>query len=245
VIKTKSSLTSNAVAGKAAMLAHWSRFGVSMVTKSGWFGELSVVWRLASVIGFGLAWALVTPPGARAQTNIDRGKPPSELFANYCAVCHKTTRGLATGRNSLTLSLFLREHYATSREQAAALAAYVISAGGNAPAPTKPDRAKTEEPKNQEPKIQESKGHEGKPRPTSTAARPEPEKPGADRQQEREEAAPAEQATAPVAAAPVPNQAPSSVEAAKPEFAPTKSAGASAESSPDENAPVPRDNIPD
>ena len=131
-----------------------------MVTKSGWFGELSVVRRRASVIGIGLAMALVLAlvmvPGARAQTNIDRGKPPSELFANYCAVCHKTTRGLATGRNSLTLSLFLREHYATSREQAAALAAYVISAGGNAPAPTKPERAKTEEPKNQEPKTQES-----------------------------------------------------------------------------------------
>jgi hypothetical protein len=209
-----------------------------MVTKSEWFGEPSVVRRLASVIGIGLAWALVMVPGARAQTNIDRGKPPSELFANYCAVCHKTTRGLATGRNSLTLSLFLREHYATSREQAAALAAYVISEGGNAPAPTKPERAKTEEPKNQEPKTQESKGHEGKPRPTSTAARPEPEKSGADRQPGREEAAPAEQATAPVAAAPGPNQA-------EPEFAPTKSAGASAESSPDENASVPRDNIPD
>lgn len=218
-----------------------------MVTKSGWFGEPSVVRRRASVIGIGLAMALVLAlvmvPGARAQTNIDRGKPPSELFANYCAVCHKTTRGLATGRNSLTLSLFLREHYATSREQAAALAAYVISAGGNAPAPTKPERAKTEEPKNQEPKTQESKGHDGKPRPTSTAARPEPEKSGADRQPGREEAAPAEQATAPVAAAP--NHAPSSAEPAKPEFAPTKSAGASVESSPDENAPVPRDNIPD
>jgi hypothetical protein len=220
-----------------------------MVTKSGWFGELSVVRRRASVIGIGLAMALVPAlvmvPGARAQTNIDRGKPPSELFANYCAVCHKTTRGLATGRNSLTLSLFLREHYATSREQAAALAAYVISAGGNAPAPTKPERAKTEEPKSQEPKTQESKGHEGKPHPTSTAARPEPEKSGADRQPGREEAAPAEQATAPVAAAPAPNRAPSSAEPAKPEFAPTKSAGAAAESSPDENTPVPRDNIPD
>jgi len=224
-----------------------------MVTKSEWFGEPSVVRRRASVVGIGLAIALVLAlipalvmvPGASAQTNIDRGKPPSELFANYCAVCHKTTRGLATGRNSLTLSLFLREHYATSREQAAALAAYVISAGGNAPAPTKPERAKTEEPKNQEPKTQESKGHDGKPRSTSTAARPEPEQPGAERQQGREEAAPAERATAPVAAVPVPNQAPNSAEPAKSEFAPTKSAGVSPESPPDENAPVPRDNIPD
>jgi hypothetical protein len=233
--------------GKAAMLSHRSRFGVSMVTKSGWFGGLSVVRRLASVVGIGLVMALGMMAAAGAQTNIDRGKPASELFANYCAVCHKTTRGLATGRNSLTLSLFLREHYASSHEQAAALAAYVISAGGNAPAPTKPERAKTEEPKSQEPKTQESKGHEGKPRPTSTAARPESEKSGGDRQQQgREEGVPAEQATAPAtAAAPVPNQAPNSTEPAKPEVAATKSAGASVESSPDENAPVPRDNIPD
>ena len=55
---------------------------------------------------------------ALAQTNIDQGKPASELFANYCAVCHKSTRGLANGRNSLTLSLFLREHYAASGQQA-------------------------------------------------------------------------------------------------------------------------------
>jgi mono/diheme cytochrome c family protein len=70
-----------------------------------------------------------------AQTNIDQGKSPAELFANDCAACHKTTRGLANGENSLSLSVFLREHYTASRDQAAALAAYVLANGGNAPAP--------------------------------------------------------------------------------------------------------------
>jgi hypothetical protein len=67
---------------------------------------------------------------AYAQTNIDQGKTPGQIFASDCAVCHKATRGLANGKNSLMLSGFLREHYTSSREQAAALAAYVLGAGG-------------------------------------------------------------------------------------------------------------------
>ena len=189
-------------------------------------------------------------PLALAQTNIDQGKPASELFANYCAVCHKSTRGLANGRSGPALSQFLREHYAASREQAASLAAYVISAGGNAP-PPKPERAKTEEPKNQEPKTQESKA-QGKPRPTSSAsAKPEPDKPGRVPPQGHEETTPGEKSeTTPVAAAPpaAPNPA-APAAPANPAAAPTPElnpmAGASAEVPSGDNAPVPRDNIPD
>jgi hypothetical protein len=176
------------------------------------------------------AVVLAKAPAGLAQTNIDQGKPPSELFANYCAVCHKTTRGLATGKSALTISLFLREHYATSREQAAALAAYVISAGGNAPAPAgKPEQAREEpkgpEPKGHEPKAQEAKGHEPKydtkPHATSALAKPESDKPGQGRQPGHEEAPTAEPETAPVAAVPPPNQAPIATPGAGPSAAPT------------------------
>src|SRR5215469_5632212 len=124
---------------------------------------VTVFRRLMPVIGLASVVAVIVMSGepTMSQTNIDQGKPASELFANYCAVCHKSTRGLANGRNSLTLSLFLREHYAASSQQAAALAAYVISAGGNAPA-AKPERAKSEEAKGQEAKTQDSKGAESK-----------------------------------------------------------------------------------
>ena len=143
---------------------------------------VSVFWRLLPLIGLGsiVAVAVISAGPSLGQTNIDQGKPASELFANYCAVCHKSTRGLANGRSSLTLSLFLREHYAASREQAAALAAYVISAGGNAPA-AKPERAKSEEPKGQEAKGQEAKGQEAKgqeekgQKPRAASAKSEPE----------------------------------------------------------------------
>jgi hypothetical protein len=122
--------------------------GVSMPSERERIEGVSVFRRLMPVIGlvWVMAGAVVFAGPTLSQTNIDQGKPASELFANYCAVCHKSTRGLANGRSSLTLSLFLREHYATSSQQAAALAAYVISAGGNAPA-AKPERAKSEEPK--------------------------------------------------------------------------------------------------
>jgi hypothetical protein len=188
---------------------------------------------------------LIAAPTAQAQTNIDQGKPASELFANYCVVCHKNIRGLANGRSALTLSLFLREHYAASREQAAALAAYVISAGGNAPAAAKPERARTEEPKNQEPKGQEAKGHDPKTRSSSASAKPEADKPGKGRQPGRDDTAPPEEEAAPVAAAPAPGVAPDAAAPASAEPRPATSAGASTESQASENVPVPRDNIPD
>ena len=200
---------------------------------------VSVFRRLVPAIGVAstIAVGVMCAGSASAQTNIDQGKPASELFANYCAVCHKSTRGLANGRNSLTLSLFLREHYAASREQAAALAAYVMSAGGNAPA-AKPERAKSEEPKGQE-----AKGHDAKPRPASGSAKSEPEKQLHGRQPGHDETTPPEQEPAPAVAAPATNQPRNSAEA--PEPTPTTNAGLSAESQSDDNASVPRDNIPD
>jgi len=86
-----------------------------------------VIWRLALTIGL---FAGLAPAIAHAQTNIDQGKTPAQIFANDCAACHKAVRGLANGKNSATLASFLREHYTASREQAAALAAYVLGGGG-------------------------------------------------------------------------------------------------------------------
>ena len=122
---------------------------------------------------------------AHAQVNIDQGKPPAEIFANDCAACHKSTRGLAVGKNSLMLTSFLREHYTASRDQAAALAAYVLGAGGGeAQKPGQkpgPEHAKVEEPKTTA-------------RPTQQTAKPEGEAPTAKLQPPAgEEAKPEEQ----------------------------------------------------
>jgi mono/diheme cytochrome c family protein len=73
-----------------------------------------------------VAAAALTATVASAQ-NLDAGKPAEKLFADGCATCHRSPRGLAKGRFSLTLSWFLKDHYATSSDTAKALAAYLES----------------------------------------------------------------------------------------------------------------------
>ena len=92
--------------------------------------------RFVPLIGLFAAWGIgFLPAPLQAQVNIDQGKSASDLFGSTCATCHKNAKGLAKGRNSVTLSAFLREHYTTSAQQAASLAAYVLGAGPG-PAPS-------------------------------------------------------------------------------------------------------------
>lgn len=134
--------------------------------------------RVTPMIGTIAAVAFVMVPAvARAQVNIDQGKSAAEIYSSVCTACHKTPRGLAAGKNSLTLSAFLREHYTASSDQASALAAYVLGAGGAEPAPKqKPEveHARAEEPKAEEPKAGEPKTATHAP--VRTAAKPEEEK---------------------------------------------------------------------
>ena len=81
--------------------------------------------RIVPVMSLAAA-AVVTATVAAAQ-NLDAGKPPAKLFADGCATCHRSPRGLAKGRFSLTLSWFLKDHYATSSDSAKVLAAYLES----------------------------------------------------------------------------------------------------------------------
>ncbi len=106
---------------------------------------------LALTIGFVAALA---PAVAPAQTNIDQGKSASQLFANSCAECHKAPHALAKGKSAASVAEFLREHYTTGRDQAAALAVYVTSgrdtvaspAPGRKPRPGEAANAKPRRP---------------------------------------------------------------------------------------------------
>ena len=68
--------------------------------------------------------ALGAPAAAQ---NIDQGKPAPKLFAESCAACHRSARGLAKGRFRLTLYLFLQQHYASNSSAARALTSYLES----------------------------------------------------------------------------------------------------------------------
>jgi hypothetical protein len=88
---------------------------------------------LAALLGCGLlalgAAAIVATGAARAE-NLDQGKSGPRLFADSCATCHHSARGLAKGRISLTLFLYLREHYATNSSTAWELTSYLESVDG-------------------------------------------------------------------------------------------------------------------
>lgn len=139
--------------------------------------------------------ATLAPAMAHAQTNLDQGKSAAQIFASDCAECHKAAHGLANSKNSATLTDFLREHYTTSREQAAALAAYVLGGRGaepGAPAQGHPPKPAPEHASAsaEEPKPAKHQGpHPGKPeehapaaaklqRPAGDTAKPEEENPG-------------------------------------------------------------------
>ena len=68
--------------------------------------------------------ALAASGPTRAQ-NLDQGKSAAKLFADSCATCHHSARGLAKGRFRLTLYVFLKDHYSTGSDTAWELASYL------------------------------------------------------------------------------------------------------------------------
>jgi hypothetical protein len=100
---------------------------------SGWdFTSL----RLCAGFGVALSVGLISVSTASAQTSLDAGKTPAQIFASDCSPCHKSPQGLFKG--ALGLSSFLRQHYTASKENAEALAAYLgaVDKGGPAAATT-------------------------------------------------------------------------------------------------------------
>jgi hypothetical protein len=78
-------------------------------------------------LGAACLGAVLMVAAAGAQ-NLDAGKSAPRLFADSCAECHRSTRGLAKGRLQLTLYLFLKDHYASNSSAAWALTSYLESA---------------------------------------------------------------------------------------------------------------------
>jgi mono/diheme cytochrome c family protein len=65
--------------------------------------------------------------GAARAENLDAGKSGPRLFADSCAACHRSARGLTKGRFRLTLYLFLQQHYASNSSSAWELSSYLES----------------------------------------------------------------------------------------------------------------------
>ena len=122
-----------------------------------------------------LAFCIAAP--AAAQENIDAGKTPAQLYAQDCAICHKTPHGLSKTGGVFGLQGFLREHYTASRELAAAIAAYLTAIDRKEP-PRKRARGRRATPRAEKAKKAGARLPPGKPPEAKAAAKTAP-KPGA------------------------------------------------------------------
>jgi hypothetical protein len=86
---------------------------------------------ILAAVAFALGCFGMIPADAQ---NLEAGKPPSQIFSSTCSLCHKSSRGLLKSVAPGSLPGFLRQHYTTSTDMAAAMSAYVLSNGAaNAP----------------------------------------------------------------------------------------------------------------
>jgi len=72
------------------------------------------------------AAVLLTAAPVDAQSNLDAGKSPAQIFSDTCGACHRSPRELKP-----TSPGFLREHYTTGGREAATMAAYLASVGSD------------------------------------------------------------------------------------------------------------------
>src|SRR5919204_4136159 len=77
-------------------------------------------------LGWVLAGAALWLTPALAQSNLDAGKSPAQIFADTCNACHRSPREIKA-----TSAAFLRDHYTTGPRAAAAMAAYLASIGSD------------------------------------------------------------------------------------------------------------------
>ena len=76
---------------------------------------MSRVRRFAAVI-VGLV-TIVVAGSAQPQGNIDAGKTPAQMFSDTCSTCHRRPQELRRGASAG----FLRQHYMTGSQEAAAM----------------------------------------------------------------------------------------------------------------------------
>jgi hypothetical protein len=110
----------NRVAYGSGSVAAKDDCGMQVASELIWLQKL---W--CSLLALGVILVLIGGP-AYAQ-NLDQGKSAARLFSDGCATCHRSAHGLAKGRFSLTLFLFLQKHYASNSSSAWALTSYLES----------------------------------------------------------------------------------------------------------------------
>lgn len=78
---------------------------------------------MRALAAFAAAGLMIIAFRAGAQEDLEKGKSGAQIFATDCAICHKTPQAVMKG--GAPGEGFLRQHYTTSREGAASVAAYL------------------------------------------------------------------------------------------------------------------------
>src|ERR1700751_2268879 len=86
--------------------------------------------RVVTMFGRGVWVALVflasaVASSAGAQGNLDQGKTAAQLYTSACAPCHKSPQSVSKTKRLFGLESFLRQHYTSSSQSDAILAAYL------------------------------------------------------------------------------------------------------------------------
>jgi hypothetical protein len=130
------------------------------------------------LLTLGLSGALAAPAAAQ---NLDAGKPPSQIFAEGCAGCHRSVRDF---KNGVSAS-FLREHYTTSSDMASTMAAYLTGVRGDprssSPPPKSNGATATREPASTDNSRDRRTPQAGEPKATSQTGDPKAAPAGANR----------------------------------------------------------------
>jgi mono/diheme cytochrome c family protein len=100
---------------------------------------------LALLVAIVISATMTSRPASAQAQNLDQDKTAAKLFATTCVDCHRSARGLAKGRFSVTLWYYLQQHYTSSSATARTLTAYLQSldtpprskTGKSPPQPTK------------------------------------------------------------------------------------------------------------
>jgi len=106
-------------------------------------GRCLLAFVLLALVLFALGAIAVLSGVARAE-NLDQGKSAARLFADSCVTCHRSPRGLAKGRFSLTLYMFLQQHYVSNASAAKELTAYLQA--NDSPSPERRSAATKRKP---------------------------------------------------------------------------------------------------
>lgn len=117
--------------------------------------------------------AVFVAGAAQPQGNIDAGKTPAQMFSDTCVTCHRRPQELKRGASAG----FLRQHYMSGSQEAAAMASYLAGVASDPRSARDRGKERQEKAKLQQQAQEKAKANntpKGRRPPEHSKAPPEP-----------------------------------------------------------------------